>query len=317
MKRRDLKETAREPIAFACSGCGWRGRSVPDDFEYHRDQYWHPWRYSLACPDCGGACEQAAWQVSLWKALHHGMSDEGKKKVGQNLKSPNNDMYHLNALQHGLAAKTAMHFPARPGRYAACEGCRHLLKDEPERSECVEHRVCLRRSELILKHLKAFQDKNPAALMELFATQQGAISGLVSDMILAISQRGVEIETPRVWVDPKTGEVVPVTMPDPFTGEPRQVMEVSANPLLSKLIEVMAKNGMTLPDMGMTPRTQEDQALLKGHLEAKAQDDDEDKAYRARQTAALENLSELIERGRKAAEADPVLVEYSQANDED
>ena len=87
-----------------------------------------------------------------------------------------------------------------------------------------------------------------------------------------------------------------------------------AKRLLRSLQDFLSKNGMSLADMGMTPRVIEQEEAALGKL---AQDGESQQSlleYSQRQALALENLADLAKRANAKKQQDPVLIEYQQQN---
>ncbi len=226
---------------------------------------------------------------------------EGKARVAANLPSPDSQagkLARFNALKHGLFARTATYFPARPGKYPQCDGCEYL------NNGCgTEHKACLRRAELFMRFQIATETGDVKLLRQLHADNQAALQAIISDMILAIARSGgPEIRSP-VWFTDKEGQVRLVEVADE-DGNVRPLEEVKAHPLLKHLIDFIDRNDMTLGDMGMTSREQEGQALIKGNLADQADKREALVEYQRQQAEAMQRLERLIARS-----GGPVLIE--------
>lgn len=312
---------------FYCSDCkvGWEAE--PERVEDNPDAPWHPFDYFATREDCPCGLEkrQAVWERNLLKAHAHATgptTDEGKAKSAANLDGhPTPDesrITRLNALKHGLYAKTAPYFPARPGKYPQCESCEHLnngcndlLHREPEH---VNPPACLKRVELHMQHMIAFEHKDPNMLTHLTAQMQARVHAIVDNMILEILNTGAAIRTPE-WTFNAKGEFKLVDFIDDEHG--RVVVEkVQAHPLIKPLIEFLRVNGMTLPDSGMTLRSQDDHDLLKGYLQGESKPSSSEE-YQRRSTLALEGMERMIRRSAENTRNDPILVQHQQEAIED
>lgn len=239
---------------------------------------------------------QAGWEFGLLKAWARATgpkTPEGQRRS------------RFNALKHGLFARTATYFPARPGGYAQCEGCD--LRD----TVCHEQVACLRRTELFLKHHAAFEAGDPGMLTALRADTQAAVQALINDMILAISADG----GPRIkeisWYYDKDGGFHLAQWLDEH-GELRQIYELKAHPLLKVLIDFLARNSMSLADMEMTPKSQDEAEQMRGYLDGAQGAQHDALEFQRRQTAALEGLREMIARSQEKTRRDPVLIEHGE-----
>jgi len=229
---------------------------------------------------------------------------DGKAASAKNLEghpSPEEaQLTRFNAMKHGLYADVATHFPAKPGRYPACEGCEHK-----ETKACLDGpRACLKRTELFLKHQIAFDTQDPKLLTRLRANTQAGIQALIDDMLLAIAQDG----GPRIqeiqWYNDKDGNFHLARYLE--DGEWRQIYEIKAHPLLKLLMEFISKNSMTLADLEMTPKVQDEHELIKGHLDQKGQAGESASDYQRRIEQKTDKLLQLIGNSYKQADGDVI-----------
>jgi len=116
-------------VDFRCGVCKHAWQDEPDLIEDAPDLEHHPYRYFGDCPVCHAEHQpQAAWARALMKA--HQMSTgpktaEGMAAVRKNLEGhPNSEAVlrtRFNAMKHGMSAKTATYFPAKPDGYNFCK----------------------------------------------------------------------------------------------------------------------------------------------------------------------------------------------------
>lgn len=230
-------------------------------------------------------------------------TDAGKLSVTANLAghptAEEAKRTRFNAMSHGLTAQVATYFPAKPGKYPICDSC------DIDWGECYEQAACLKRTELFLRHRIAFETRDPRQLTDLRADMHASMQALISDMIRAIIATGTELKEPDWFVD-KDGNFRLAKYQD-TDGEQRLITKVSAHPLLKVLGEMISRNSLSLADMGMTPKGQEDDALLRGHLDAEAGREESLLEFQRRSTEAQEGLLALIKNSHNQAE--PVLIE--------
>lgn len=315
-----------DEISFRCRACAVAWKTTTPRVEDAPEREWHPWRYFAPCPECGADCEQVYWERNLLKMLANPpdpknigpKTPEARYASGANVRAIAADperkarrslRNRFNAMKHGLFAKVALYFPARPGKYPHCHNCPYLNHGcgDPGND------ACLRRTELFMLHRTAFQQRDPNALRDLHADNQAQIQAVFQDIILAITRTGVELKTPE-WYTDKEGDLHWVErMRDDGQLEP--IHKVEAHPLIKAMFEIMAKNNMTLGDLRMTPKAQDEEATLHGFLESRDATNEHLAEFAARQTAALEHLSGLIERSRDAQKRDPVLLEHQREGD--
>lgn len=262
-------------VHFKCHSCGHDFHSPPSKVKDSPDCWWHPFEYSAVCDECGENAVQHGREVGLLKA--HAMATGPRTPEGKAASAKNLDGHptpeeaqqtRFNALKHGMYAQTATYFPARPGKYAVCDGCNYRDHECKEGSDD-NPPACLRRVELFMKHHLAFDAKDPGMLMALRSGTQAAIQALIDEMIMIIAADG----GPRIksveWYHDKDGGFHLARYRDE-DGELHQINKLEEHPLLKRLIDYISKNNLTLSDMGMTPKVQEDQDILRGVL-----DDDE------------------------------------------
>lgn len=299
-------------VHFHCRECGRRFESAPLRVTDAPDLDHHPFEYAAECPDCGAVAEQAAWERALMKAhacATGPKTDAGKAASAANLEGhPTPEeakLTRFNGMKHGLYARTATYFPAKPGKYARCESCEHLST-----LAClVPPRACLKRHELMLRHQIAFETQDPDLLMQIRSDTQAAIQGLIDDMILAIAQDGGPRIQDVVWYHDKDGGFHLAKWIDENAIE-HQILELKAHPLLKPLMEFISKNAMTMADLEMTPKAKDDQAMMEGYLDQQGDRQDTLVEYQQRQTLALEHVQGLIARSQERLAHDPVLIEH-------
>lgn len=95
----------------------------------------------------------------------------------------------------------------------------------------------------------------------------------------------------------------------------RTIDDLQAHPLLKPLYEIMSRNTEVLAKLGMTEKAKEEDAVLQGFLEQKEKTIEDSRAFAERQTQALEQLTELIERSRKNQKRDPILIEHERGDE--
>lgn len=271
-----------------CQICGHKFDAAPGRIEDAEDRPWHPFRYFADCTECGAEAEQSGREVGLFKAWAHATgprTPEGKARSSANIEGhptpSESQLTRFNAMKHGAYARTAQFFPSKPGKYPQCDGCEHMDEDRPEDSYCMRHRACLKQAELFIRYQSAFDAKDPSLLLEIQGQRHAAIQALIDSMILAIAQDG----GPRIktveWYHDKDGGFHLAGYTDDY-GEKHQIYKLSEHPLLKPLIDYISKNSMTLSDLGMTPKVQDEQSLAQGFLDKSAVDRETEQEFRSR-----------------------------------
>lgn len=255
--------------------------------------------------------------MNLLKAHSHAtgpVTEAGKARSAANLAghpTPEEaQLTRFNALKTGTAARVATFWPAKPGRYAICEDCDHLIDQA-----CVPWGGCLKRAELFMRFHLAFESGDHRPLQELMSTTHAGIHALIQEMILTIAKDGGPRLKQPEWFYDKDGGFHLAKYVDEETGEKVQLHKLQEHPLLKRLMEYIAKNHTTLQDMELTPKQQTEESMLKGHLEGQEQARENALAFQERQQRALEALESQIARSRERLFRDPVLIEHQQQDD--
>jgi len=299
-------------INFYCKACFSSFKAEPGRVEGAPEQEHHPFAYFAACPGCSAECGQAQWEKSLLKAWRNATgpnTEEGKAATAANLEGhPTPDealRTRFNAMKHGLTARTATYFPAKPDGYAFCGSC------EVDRVWCKAQPACAKQTELFMLHHAAFDQKNPRVLMGIYADLQASIFAVVQQILQTIVADGVKVSE-VVWDKDADGNVRVAEYIDE-DGKRRIIHEnVMAHPLFRPLGELLTRAGLTLADMGMTNRVIEAEEDAMGRLEHDQANQEEVSDYRKRTMELLAAMAEKVQRANKLTNSDPKLIEYQQ-----
>lgn len=303
-----------DSVTFYCKSCSNRFSQKPDFIEQAPEETYHPYLYYAKCTVCEKEVGQAHWERNLlkgWANATGPKTADGKANSAANLDGhPTQEealRTRFNAMKHGLNAKVANYFPARPGKYPHCDGCEFLLY------VCAKETACLKRTELFLRHQIAFDTKDPSKLMGLRAETQAAVQALINDMILVIAQDGGPRIKEPVWYHDKDGGFHMAGYTDELSGEFIQYQEIKAHPLLKTLIDFINKNSMTLADMEMTPKVQDEQSMLRGFIDQQKPGSEESlEDYRSKTSEQLANLRGMIEKSQEETKQDPIFLEFQE-----
>lgn len=295
-----------DQVTFHCrrglGGCGHQFEAAPEKILETPDDDRHPYDYEATCPRCGQVASQAAWERNLLKAHRFSTgptSDAGKAKT------------RFNALKHGMRGRVATYYPARPGHYPECKTCDLFANGCSH-----EMAACQKKLELFFRHHIAFESKDPTQLMDMYADIHASVVSIINSIILDITQRGVTLVTPQ-WYYDKDGDFHLAEYSDRDTGQQMLIHEVNAHPLLRVLKDLISANSLSLADMGMTPRSQEEKDIIDGHLDDQGRDRQSMLEFEERQAQALEGLREMIERSQSNLRHDPVLIEHGEAQQDE
>lgn len=313
MSKKNLAESLNT-VVFRCRACKLNFECEPIKIIDDPECEWHPFKYKAICPSCEEECEQAHFQKNLLKAWSKStgpITASGKNKVSQNLKghpSPEETRRtRFNAMKHGMNARVAKYFPSKPDGYPACKNC------QIDRNFCRSQPACQQQTQLFMLHHAAFDQRDPKHLTPIYSEIQAAITAIVQQVLQTIVADGVTLRSPA-WKLDKDGNVVIGEYADYETGEMKVIYDVQAHPLLRSLQDFLSKNGMSLADMGMTPKVIKDEEESLGNLAVKESNQQSLIEYQERSALALENLAELAKKAKEKRDQDPVLIEYRQQN---
>lgn len=294
-------------VTFRCPVCRVTWKAAPARVEDWPDDAVHPWRY-FAPHECGKECEQAPFERGLiraWRSATGPRTPEGIAATARNLEghpTPEESLRtRFNGMKHGLSARTATYFPAKPDGYAFCSTC------DVDRPWCREQPACVKQTQHFLLHHAAFEQRNPKHLMGIYADFHAALMATVSECLRRIIGDGVTVATPRTYVD-KDGNCLVVEYLDE-AGNQHVVHDVVAHPLFKPVSELITRVGIDLANLGMTMRQVPEEDTAQGKL---TDDREAASVLQERQVKALEDLRGLMGRASQAASRDPVLIEYQQ-----
>lgn len=309
-------------ITFVCAHClldesenkkrSFTFKAAPARVEDDPDQPHHPWRYVGACPNCKAQCEQAPFERALFKAWASATgptSADGKAAAAGNLKGhPTPEearRTRFNAMQHGLNARVATYFPAKPDGYAFCSSC------NVNRAWCAAQPACVKRTEHFMLHHAAFEQRDPRHLMPIYADSHAALYSVLQMILQQVIADGVKITAP-CWYSDKDGGFHLAQVVNAETGEIKPIVEISAHPLLKPLAELIKSANLSLGDMGMTVKAAEAQDDDMGQLAGTQQPKEGLTDFQNRVLGVMEGLAGKMDLARQQTDLDPVLLEYNQ-----
>lgn len=302
-----------EEVKFACEECLNRWSAEPQVIEDDESRPWHPHAYFADCPRCGEQRQAQdkiqRSQLKAWARSAGPTSDAGRAKAQKNLAASNRtpESYarsRFNNLQHGMYARTARFFPAVPGRYPECDGC------EYRETTCEASSGCQKRVELYMRHELAVENKDPSLLAKYRADTQATVYALLEMIMMTILEDGVKLQRPVYNFHQESGELMVATFHDAESGEERTVYDISAHPLLKTLTDILSKNNMSLADMALTPKVQEDSDAIEGQFRRQEAGQASALEHQRKMAESMEALSEVFNRAQKRVEEDPKVIEY-------
>ncbi len=305
-----------DTVTFRCGVCTYTWTAKPDLVEPDPDTAHHPYRYFAHCRACKAQHQpQAGWERALLKAHQSGTgpkTPEGLQAVTANLAghpTPEEALRtRFNAMKHGLHARTATYFPAKPDGYAFCNRC------EVNRFWCAEQPACVKQTELFMLHSAAFEQRNPKALARIHSDLHAALVASLQMCLQAVLGDGVVIKTPKVVQ--ADGVSLTLKYVD-AEGVEQVVYEYMANPAFKPIADLVTRLGLSLSDLGMTVKAaEEEEDQLRGRLGGPEQTAEHLGSFADRMATAMEKLGGVIHGARTAAAQDPVLLEHQQATGE-
>lgn len=319
-KPRDWRDEL-DRVNFRCGVCRGAFSARPDLVEPAPEEDHHPWRYFADCPDCGAKNQpQAAWERSLLKA--HQMATGPRTPDGQAASAANLAGHptaeealrtRFNAMKHGLNARVASYFPAKPDGYSFCARC------DVDRDWCSEQPACVKQTELFMMHSAAFEQRNPKVLARLHGDLHAALVASLQMCLQAVLGDGVVIKTPRLEMRPDSeGNMVNevVTYYDD-KGQLRTIYDYAANPAFKPIADLVTRLGLSLSDLGMTIKANEEEAeQLRGRLGGGQRNPEALEAFSERMAGVLEKLPGVMAAAKAAADNDPVLLAHQRAHGE-
>lgn len=307
----------RDTVNFYCKWCPQTFEARPLRVEPNPDpdQEHHPFTYIAECAKCRREVGQAPWDKALQKAWINATGPktaEGRAAAARNLAGhptpEETTRTRFNALKHGLHARTASYFPAKPDGYSFCSSC------DVDRNHCAAQPACIKRTELFMLHHAAFEQRDPDRLQGLHADLQAAVFAVIQQILQSIIADGVKIVAPQYYTT-KDGDMIIAEYEDK-DGKKHIINDIQAHPLFKPLGELLSRNNLSLADMGMTAKAVADREEAMGHLAADSITRESLLDYQARQTKALESIGGMLQRARDSASQDPALIEYNLDNGE-
>lgn len=314
MPSKDWSEQLRH-VNFRCGDCRRGFSAVPDLVEDDPSTPWHPHRYYAHCPRCLAQNQpQAAWERALMKAHQESTgptSAEGKAASAANLAGhPTPEEARLtrfNAMKHGLQARVATFFPARPGKYSFCETC------DVDPVWCAQQTACVKQTEFFMLHHAAVEQRDPKKLGKIHADLISALTASLQMCLQQVLADGVVIKTPRVELS-REGVPVALTYVDVATGETCHVYDYHSNPVFKPIADLVTRLGLSMSDLGLTVRaTEEDDPAGVGALQLTDASKESLEAFGQRMTASMAAMREKLAAADSRKRQDPVLIEH-QAN---
>jgi hypothetical protein len=298
-------------VDFRCGVCKHAWQDEPDLIEDAPELEHHPYRYFGDCPVCHAERQpQAAWARALMKA--HQMSTgpktaEGMAAVRKNLEGhPNSEAVlrtRFNAMKHGMSAKTATYFPAKPDGYNFCKQC------DVNRSWCGQQAACSKQTEIFMLHHAAFESRNPRVLAGIHADLQAGLTAMLQMLMQQVLGDGVVITQPRVELD-REGKSQTLSYLDE-NGKRQYIYDRQAHPALKAISDFVSRLGLSMNDLGMTVRAAEPEETDAGgvlKLDDKTRETLID--FQSRMLGVMDGARAMLANADKATREDPVLVAH-------
>lgn len=317
MPSKDWSEPLRQ-VNFRCGDCRRGFSAVPDLVEADPDTPWHPHRYYAKCPRCHAENQpQANWERALMKAHQEStgpVTSEGRAAAAANLAGhPTPEEARLtrfNAMKHGMQARVATFFPARPGKYSFCETC------DVDPVWCANQPACVKQTELFMLHHAAVEQRNPKHLGRIHADIMSALTASLTMCLQAVLADGVVIKTPKVELS-RDGVPVTLTYVDATTGETHCIYDYHSNPAFKPIADLVSRLGLSMSDLGLTVKAvDEDDAAGAGALQLTEESKESLEDFGRRMTDAMAAMKERLAKADASKRKDPVLIEHQAQGDD-
>jgi hypothetical protein len=219
----------------------------------------------------------------------------------------------FNAMKHGMEARTASYFPAKPDKYPFCGKC------EVDRYWCSQQPACVKQTELFMLHHAAIDQRDPKVLGKVHADLIASLTATLQMCLQAVIADGVVIKTPKVELS-RDGVPVTLTYETEQDGvrERHVVYDYHSNPLFKPLTDLITRLGLSMSDLGLTVKASEEDdpagigALsLPGGTSKEALED-----FSRRASEAMVGVREQLGRAQARLRSDPVLIEHEAQGDQ-
>jgi hypothetical protein len=293
----------KESTTFRCGRCKQNLELPVERVEDRIDQDPHPFEYFAHCPTCKNEITEAPFVKNLYRAWLNITGTKSPEVSARNLPAPDDPRRKFNALKSGLFAKKAKYFPAKVGRYPECDGCEHS-------HECETIGICLQISKVKMMVAQAFDSKDPAFLQPLFQDIQADVFVLLQRLIGQALRDGAILTSP-VWHGTKDSYLM-VNYHDPETGKLKQLMQHELHPAIRAIAELLQKNGLSLADLQMTPKTQADHAAQMGHLKGQTDERMTTREFQEKKLEQNRKFLEALSGATARREKDPMFREHQE-----
>lgn len=256
---------------FICQGCG----AV---FPASADKYLVEDSGIFALCACGARAPEAWWMENLRQGADKKTgprTPEGKQRSS------------LNAVTHGQFSNSYL-YPRKPEKYPECDHCQ-------DREECLldSSGYCHRKAEIFYKYFLAIKSGDPDKIRDLVAHNLAGAQQLLNHLLRDVHRLGTVIDSPILGRDSDGATII-------MEG----LVEYKANPSVSRLIDLLARLGMTLPEFGITPKGQKERELLQGHLTATDEDRRTADEYRRNQAEKFSQVFDAIKQSQELRKSD-------------
>lgn len=304
--------TRLDRVSFRCGECKHAWGAVPDLIEDDPDTEHHPHRYYAHCPACKAENQpQANWERALMKAHQEctgPTTEDGKAAAAANLAghpTPHEArLTRFNAMKHGMQARVATYFPAKPEKYSFCAQC------DVDRGYCASQPACVKQTELFMVHHAAIDQRNPKLLGRIHADIVSALTASLQLCLQAVLGEGVLIKQPRVELD-RDGCPVTLTYVQ-ADGTKGYIYDYQSNPAFKPIADLVSRLGLSMNDLGLTVRATEaeEEGAGMGKLTLDTSAKESLASFGQRMEALTASMADKLGRSMAKKAADPVLIAH-------
>ena len=207
-----------------------------------------PLNYYSRCPLCHDWARAVPHYYANLKKMHPTgpRTEAGKRRSS------------LNGMTHGLYAQQKNLLAPAHGKYSICESC-----DEAERCRDGALKYCPYRVDNMLRFVAAYENGDVEAMRTFAGLTHARMADMLTRSMDAVDKTGTELIAPKVY----KGVIVSYEDED---GKEHIVMEHTAHPLITKIIDMMAAMGLTSDQMKINPSKTESDPNPEGNLKAPA-----------------------------------------------
>src|SRR5205085_5892151 len=136
-------------------------------------------------------------------------------------------------MKHGMQARVATYFPAKPDGFSFCSSC------DVDRAWCAAQPACVRQTELFMRTHAAMDQRDPKKLAPILSDILAAVTASLQMCLQTILADGVVIKTPRVELS-RDGVPIALKYTDQ-SGVEHHSYDYAANPAFKPATDLISR----------------------------------------------------------------------------